>query len=69
MNTAANSPCSELQEAPQPAIIQSQARADCRADSACIWENAWIDCLVQACVAMPWIIVGAIGRQLLPGHP
>ncbi len=33
---------------------------------ASIWENAWIDCLIQACAATPWIIVSAIGRRLLP---
>jgi hypothetical protein len=28
------------------------------------WKDAWIDCLIQACVAAPWIIVSAIGRLL-----
>lgn len=32
------------------------------------WRRAWIDCLVQACMATPWIIVSAIGRLLFPSH-
>jgi hypothetical protein len=31
-------------------------------------DKAWIDCLIQACAATPWIIVTAIGRLLWPGH-
>jgi hypothetical protein len=33
-----------------------------------IWENAWVDCLVQACASTPWIIVSAVGRLLLQRH-
>lgn len=33
-----------------------------------IWEDAWIDCLIEAHAAGPWIIVSAIGRHFLNGH-
>jgi hypothetical protein len=33
-----------------------------------IWEDVWTDCLIQACVATPWILFGAIGRLFLQGH-
>jgi hypothetical protein len=33
-----------------------------------IWEDAWIDCLIEAHAAGPWIIVTAIGRRFLHGQ-
>jgi hypothetical protein len=32
------------------------------------WEDACIDCLIQACAATPWIIISAIGRMFLQRH-
>jgi hypothetical protein len=44
--------------------------ADSRTDRVgwSIWENVWVDCLIQATVTAPWIIVSAIGRLLLLRH-
>jgi hypothetical protein len=33
-----------------------------------IWEDAWIDCLIQACASGPWILLGAMGGHFLRGH-
>jgi hypothetical protein len=33
-----------------------------------IWEDAWIDCLIEAHAAGPWIIVSAVGRHFLHSH-
>jgi hypothetical protein len=41
-------------------------RTDCPRSS--VWKDAWIDCLIQATAATPWIIASAIGRRLLQGH-
>jgi hypothetical protein len=30
-----------------------------------IWEDAWIDCLIEECGAGPWISVTPIGRHFL----
>ena len=33
-----------------------------------IWEDAWIDCLIEASMAGPWIAVTALGRHFLQAH-
>jgi hypothetical protein len=33
-----------------------------------LWDEAWADCLVQACAATPWIIASAVGRLLFQHH-
>jgi hypothetical protein len=33
-----------------------------------IWEDAWIECLVESHATGPWITVSALGKQFLHGH-
>jgi hypothetical protein len=71
MNTASSSLIRQaLEWIEQRPMTRTEPFDDSRTNrpSASIWENAWVDCLVQACVATPWIIVSAIGRLLLQCH-
>jgi hypothetical protein len=71
MNTASNSLTREflewLDERPRTREEALDVwRTNCPRLS--IWEDAWIDCLIEAHAAGPWIIVSAIGRHFLHGH-
>ena len=71
MNTASNSLTRQflewLEERPRTREEALEVwRTHCPRFS--IWEDAWADCLIEASMAGPWIIVTAIGRHFLLGH-